>query len=296
MGARPSQFKKGGGFLNGVDGQITGYQWTDEFNGEPFKGGKDKTGKARFHSLYFVPSVRVDGAEEDITTTLFAGGYDDFEVSDDGLTITPHEEGRQLGQNTAFYTFINSLVKPEHGDGFPEERLSEDDINYEPIIGSRVRFEQRVNADNNKKLGKRKDKRTGKEYDRQDLVVSEVYSLPGETQSVTKASTVGSKVIVGTMSSKVTGGNGKITKKVDTSVADLAAATLASILAANKGTITKQKLGMRITNNLMKHPQREDVRKWLADDDNLGGLAFATFDPATSVISLDADSGNKIPF
>src|SRR5213593_1624882 len=88
MGARPSSFKKGGGFLNNVDGTFKGYQFTDEFNGEPFNPkAKGKDGKPRFHSLYFVPSVRVDGADEDVTTTMFVGGFDDWNVSNDGLTI-----------------------------------------------------------------------------------------------------------------------------------------------------------------------------------------------------------------
>ena len=41
-GARPSSFKKGGGFLDGVDLTIVDYQFTDEFNGQPFKPGKIK--------------------------------------------------------------------------------------------------------------------------------------------------------------------------------------------------------------------------------------------------------------
>jgi hypothetical protein len=81
MGARPSAFRKsGGGFLNQVDGVIAGYEFTDEFNGVAFVPGK-VAGKDKFHSLYCVLSARVDGAEEDVTTTLFVGGADDFEVS-----------------------------------------------------------------------------------------------------------------------------------------------------------------------------------------------------------------------
>ena len=61
MGARPSSHRKAGGFLNGVDGTILDYQFTDAFNGEPWKPGKvkdKKTGKIkdRFHTLYGVLS------------------------------------------------------------------------------------------------------------------------------------------------------------------------------------------------------------------------------------------------
>ena len=122
MGARPSSFKKSGGFLNGVDGVISGYQFTDEFNGVAFVAGKDpKTKKERFHSLYTVLSVRVDGADEDVTTTLFTGGADDFEVTDDGHTLSPIEEGRELGANTPFAKLVVSLVEA----GFPESRSEE---------------------------------------------------------------------------------------------------------------------------------------------------------------------------
>ena len=112
MGARPSTYKKGGGFLNGVDGTITGYQWTDEFNGKAFVAGRDpKTKKERFHSLYLVPTVRVDGADEDVNTTLFAGGYDDYEVSEDGLTLTDPAGGDvSIGANTAAGKLLQSLV------------------------------------------------------------------------------------------------------------------------------------------------------------------------------------------
>src|SRR6266404_1481139 len=175
MGARPSSFKRGGGFLNGVDAVITGYTWTDAFNGKEFVAGKDpKTKKDKFHSLYFVLSARADGAEEDVTTTLFAGGFEDFEVSDDGHTLTPVEDGRELGGGTAFAKLLTSLVEA----GFPETNLSETEINYEPIIGTRVRFVQRVNAEDTKKLGKQVDKKTGKQYERKDLIIETVYDLP----------------------------------------------------------------------------------------------------------------------
>jgi hypothetical protein len=177
MGSRPSQFKKGGGFLNGVDGVITGYRFTDEFNGKAFEGGKDpKTKKEKFHSLFCEVSVRVDGADEDVTQHLFAGGYDDFEVSEDGLTLTNPAGGEcNIGGNTSTAKFFGSLVAA----GFPEDNFSDDpdSVNFEPAIGARVKFVQRKDEESTRKLGKRKDKKTGKEYDRTDLVIDAVYEV-----------------------------------------------------------------------------------------------------------------------
>lgn len=279
MGARPSSFKKGGGgFLNNVDGVISGYEFTDEFQGEAFKAGK-VNGKEKFHSLYAVLSARVDGADEDVTTTLFVGGADDFEVSEDGHTLVPVEEGRELGANTSFAKLISSLVEA----GFPETNLPEDVINFESIIGTRVRFVQRTDVEGTKKLGKRKDKKTGKEYDRQDLVIDQVYSLPGT--EVAAKSTVAAKA------GKVASKPGKVAAKGATAaagvdVAELSVETANAILKEAGGSITKAKMGMKLIAKLMKHPEREAVRKFLHDDENLSG--YFSYDAETTTISIAA--------
>lgn len=287
MGARPSQFKKGGGFLNNVDGVITDYQFTDEFNGEPFKAGKDpKTKKEKFHSLYCVLSVRVDGADEDVTTTLFVGGADDFEVSDDGHALTPAEDGRELGAGTPFAKLITSLVEA----GFPETNLPEDEINYESIIGTRVRFTQKKDEEGTKRLGKRKDKKTGKEYDRQDLVIDQVYDLPGSAAPAKAGKAAPAKA-------------GKGGKAQAPDVSELALDTLKAVLKRAGGSIAKGKpLSMAVLAKLMKHPQREEVRLFLLEDSNLQEFADAddsdvTFNAKKGVITLvqadgDDDSDN----
>ena len=311
MGARPSQFKKGGGFLNNVDGVITGYQFSDEFNGEPFKPGRDpKTKKDRFHSLYVPLSVRVDGADEDVTTTLFAGGFDDFNISEDGLTIWDAEygteeeaiaagaEARQLGANTSLAKFINSLVRPvdDPDNGFPEESLPEESINFEPIIGTRVRFVQR--DDESMKGKKRKDKKTGKEYNYQNLLVSTVYSLPGAEQEPAPAPKKGTKPVgkvaakpLGKTATKpVAGKTGTVppkkSEKVD--IPELAQQILQTVLTESGGTTTKTKLGMKVLAKLMKQPDvRESVRTWLFDDNNLSDIEGVTYNKAKGTITLD---------
>lgn len=280
MSSRPSAFKKGGGFLNGVDGVISNYEFTDFFNGKPFVAGRNPTTKKeKFHTLYVRLSVRVDGADEDTTTTLFAGGYDDFEISEDGHTLTPVEDGRELGANTSWAKFITSLVEA----GFPEANLPEDAIDFSSIIGTRARFVQRVDADTTKKLGKRKDPKTGKEYDRQDLIIDQVYDLPGKGAAAKSAKTAPAK--------------GKATKpavveEAGEDIQELSSATLLAILEKNDGTMVKSKLSLPILKELgTKHPQREAVRTYLADDANLAELAEAgviTFNKKNGQIAVAA--------
>jgi len=271
MGARPSSFRKsGGGFLNGVDGVITGYTFTDEFNGEPFKPGRDpKTGKERFHALYCVLSVRVDGADEDVTTTLFVGGADDFEVSEDGHVLSS-EEGRELGAGTAFAKFITSMVEA----GFPEARLPEDSIDFTSIIGTRGRFIQRANEEDTKRLGKRKDKKTGKEYARTDLVIDQVYELPADEAEAAPAPKAKGKPAAG-----------KAAKGED--LTQLTTDTLLAILAdAPNNTINRKNLATKVIMKLTKHPKREDVRGIMTSEDFLQGENGWSYDAKSGAVTL----------
>ena len=292
MGARPSSFKQGGGFLNGVDATLTDYQFTDEFNGEEYRPGKIKdfrTGKPvdKPHSLNVFVSFRVDGADQDTTTTLkAAGNFEDWEVSEDGHTVTPIQDGQKLPSGTAWYKFIASLCQPTNGaEGFPVDRLSDDDdptVNYEPIIGTRVRLVQQVDEDRTKRFGPKKDKKTGKEYERKDLVVEAVYDLPVAARKAN-----GQSAAPGKAKSAV---KSKATKPAADDVAEFAAETLRDILADNDGKIAKSKLSMKILNKLMKHPQREDVRKYLGNDENLAGIEGVCYDVSdkNQIVSLEA--------
>ena len=167
--ARPSAFKQaGGGFLNGVDGVISDYEFTTELPG----GGSAKK-NSDFTSLFFKLSAMVDGSDEPVTTNLFVGSADDFSIDDDGKTLTPVDDNGGLRANTNFSLFINDLVKA----GFPESNLPEDAINFEAIIGTRVRFVQVIDEAAKKKGLKQKAK-NGKEYDRTRPSVEQVYALP----------------------------------------------------------------------------------------------------------------------
>jgi hypothetical protein len=295
MGARPSGYKKSGGFLNGVDGTITAYRFTDDQPSKDgpvaFKAGKvkgtDGKLKERFHTLYMELSARADGAKEDVTTHLFGGGYDDFTVSEDGLTLTAIEDGAPvtLGGNTDVARFVTSLVEA----GFPETNFDEDEtqINFEPMVGARVRFVQRRDEEATKKFGKRVDKRTGKSYDRQYLVVDQVYDLAqAETKTNGAAKTI--KKAAAAPAKAVTPAKGtKPAKAAAEDVSELATQTLLDILGENDNSIQKIKLSTRILQRLMKHPQRDDVRKWLFNDENLAGIEGVSYDQAEGTISVE---------
>lgn len=292
MGSRPSQFKKGGGFLNGVDLTLADYQWTDEFNGEPYVAGKMKDSKGKTmekpHSLYMALSVRVDGADEDTTTTIRAGNYDNYEVSEDGHTLTAAEGGPcSISDKCAVAKFIGSLCKPiGGGDGFPEDSFSDDpdSIDFSPMLGTRCRTVQKTDAERTKEFGKRKGK-DGKEYERQDLVVEQVYEVPGTKQVSKPATTTKTAKVV----TKAAGGkpNGKV-QEVD--VAELAGVALQEMLAKSGSPLLKTKLSVLTlsTPALKGNPAREDVRKFLANDENLEALVeagvIASYDRASKQI------------
>ena len=313
MSARPSSFRRGGGFLNEVDAVIRDYQWTDEFNGEPFKPGKFKRpdGKAvdRPHSLNFFLSARVEGATEDTTVTLKAApDFDNFEVSEDGHVLTSADGGEcSLSANSQVGKFITSLCEAGAIEGtFSEAELSDDpnSVDVTPIIGLRVRFRQRNYSAEEleavKRLGapeKRKGK-DGKEYSRQTLVVDQVY----EREEVQAAKPATRRGISTSTAKPVTRSNGKVTKSVEpdaVDVAEEASAALIGYVAATKsakapnGALPKAKVRVKVlTDPAFKDDTdlRDEVYKWLASDKNLEAIDGVEYDKTdkNQVISLSA--------
>lgn len=286
MGARPSTFRRGGGgFLNGVDGVISGYRWTDQFNGEDFEPGKKPgTKEDKFHSLFMELSARADGADEDVTQNLFAGNYEDFEISEDSLTLTAKDGGDcSIGGNTAAAKFVASLCEA----GFPESKFDEDpeSINFEPMVGSRVRFGQAVVMGKDGKPRKRiakKGKFKGREFDDTTTVVEQVYESGGKKGAAPKDAKAG------------TGKKGKAAKEdaEDDSVESLATAFLLKIVAANKNKFGKGKLSMQLLkpeNGLFKHPEREAIRKLLNSDKFLNTEDGWKYDEDKEVITIEEE-------
>ena len=181
MGFR-SAIKKGGGFLSNVDGEITGYEFTDKFKGETKAG----------EWCYFVPSIKVDGANDDIDQHLFIGGNDRYDISKDGQELTMADGSPvTFGYSTPFGKFMDSLIEK----GFDESDLPDleggDALNLTALIGRRFRFKQEVDEKANANLGKRKVKKNGKtvEYDRTNTVIDAVLGAPatGKQQSANRA-------------------------------------------------------------------------------------------------------------
>jgi len=271
MGARPSSFKRGGGYLNGVDAAITGYSF---LVGETstIKNG-DRKGED-FTPLSLVPSFRVDGADVDQSQRLLIGEATFFgEVSDDGLTLaTP--AGQSIGANTEAGLFIASLVEA----GFPEENFSDsdDEINFAPMVGSRVHLVQVVNVEKTKRQGQQTGK-DGKKYDLKDLKVKAVLS-------------------VGTGAPKAAGKSakpaaGKAAKVVETAdVAQLSADVLLAILNDAKvcpeGTILRAKLPVQIAKKTASSPHKDAIRKTIYSDEFLtteAGWAYDKDDPSQTI-------------
>lgn len=272
-GARLSSFKRGGGFLNNVDGVITGYQFTDEFPGGD-SGSKKKKGD--FNALYCILSARVDGAEDDVTTTLFAGGADDFEISEDGHTLEPLAEGGGMRANTPFFKFLESLI--EHN--FPETNFPEDVINFEAMIGTRVTFVQVVDEEATKKLGKKKSKDGKKEYNRTDLKVSAVLALPAVAGA--KASKSAAAPAKG-----ATKGKPAPEPEAD-DLNDEAVEALMNVLADADGSIQRAKLSVKIAQKVgLKNPNRAELSKLVFSEEFLGTEQGWSYDKKKQTVSAE---------
>ena len=279
--------KSGGGFLNGVDATITGYEYTDEFNGKPFVAGKKPNGEPRFHSLYCRLDTRVAGAVEDASTSLFMGGFEDWTVDEGGHTLSQinEDDPRVLGNGTGYSYFIESLVAAEPRI---EAVLGDDyDAGYDltSLIGLRVRFVQQVDVEATKKAGKAKNKEGVPTYDRKNLVVEAVYELP-------KSGKKASGKAAGTTSAT---GKGKAAQAAadapDADVESLAKDTLQSIVVASGGTIDKTKLNMALLKSLLKRKDldqavRESVRQLAFSNAFLESCDGIVFDAVGGTIAL----------
>lgn len=274
--------KQGGGFWNNVDGTITGY----EFTTTPPGAGKGK--KATDEWIYFVPSVRVDGAEEDTNQHLFLGASERYEISDDGQTLTSIEGSvTSIGARTPAGKFLDSLI--EHG--FPESNLPDleggEPLNLEAIIGTRVRLQQIKDVEGTAKRGKRKDAKTGKEYDRTDSVVSQVYDLPkaGKQASAGKPA-VATK---GVKNGKPNGLDRELLAKADKVVLDLIEA---AVDKKNKtGEIPISKLSVGTLRLLSGDSDKEAVRKLVNSEEyRVAASARGAFqyDSEAETVSIEA--------
>jgi hypothetical protein len=286
--ARPSAFKAGGGKLNGVTATLTGY----EFGEFPFEAKNPKARKKRAadasNAIFFNASWRVDGAEEDIIDPIQAAWDNEFEVSEDGKTLTPLDDSNQLGQKTNFYRWLATLCSPvSGGDGFPEDDLSEDEINYESVVGHRMRLTQETDEYADKKRGLRKNDKGVPTYHNTRTVVDEYFGVAEVVKPARKVAGKNGQTAASTKSTKAAKGNGHATDVSEDAVRAFADETLARIMAEAKGgTLAKSKLSVKSIMLLADDPRREDVRKLFFDDAYLMAQDVCDYDKAKQVLTL----------
>jgi len=272
---RSSNVKRGGGFLNNVDATISAFDFEV---GDTVAIKKGERKGEDFTPLYLVPSFVQDSGGDAVSQRLLVGDAAQFgPVSDDGKTLDLG--GSKISAYCDAWKFIESLITPlDGGDGFPDERFDEDETtwNLVPAEGTRVHLVQEVNPEKTKRQGKQKGK-DGKEYDRKDLKVKSVLSVPEVV-----AKKIGVKPIA-------KGKPGKAAKAEVVTVAEVAESTLRDILAAQKdNTIPKARLKMKVFAAFTAaHPNkgmRDEVIKYLQDDDNLGFDGIEVSDDAITAV------------
>lgn len=286
--ARPSDMYKGGGALNGVDGTVVALRFTDEFFGKPFEPGKIKTTEGKSidkpHTLNVDISIQLDGADEAVTRTLkAAGNYDAWVVSEDGSSVSHTEDPeRTLPQGTAWGKLVTSMVE----SGLPEDEFPTDEISYQFIVGKRFRFIQKVDEERTKKYGQKENRKSGKSFDRTDLLVDVYYADAPAVQPAKTAAQFKTAVKPTGKSTSATRTNGS-GKAAASPVQALAESTLIDILKKQKeNEIAKSKLSMAVLRALGKHDDREAVRNLVFTDEFLNLQNGWVYDEATETVAL----------
>jgi len=264
MGLRDAFSKKGGGRLNNVDATVVDYEFSTTF---PYEAKGKTTGKkSTFNTLWFNASIKTDGAEEAVVEPIFAGDADQWDISEDGHSVSPKEGA----DRASFFGSIVPLLDEMITAGFPEpDYEAGGDIDLSSLVGERFRFVQVVDEEATKRMGKQIDKKDPKKsYDRKRLGVTEYH---GAVEEVAAAPAKTSTFARGGK----TNGAAKNAKNVKTKEADelveYADSVLVDLLTAAKGnTIKKADLGSLSTRKLLGNPKRLAVQKLLSSDEYLG--------------------------
>lgn len=275
--------KSGGGFMNNVDGVVSANVFTTEL-----PGGGVQTGD--FTKLFYRISVQQDGSEKVDETSLDAGNADDFVISEDGMTLTPKEDGAKLWGDTPFVRLYASMVTNAGDSGFEDVDPGDGTISIAHVPGTRVRLVQvkdQSRMDQNIKwfkkdrkkaslkvneLGQRKGK-DGKYYDERSLEVAQVYSIGNSVGGVKPAaSTSAPKKPVNT--TKPLGAK-KVATISDTDLREKTKEIVVQVVEAAKDKkMAKTGLSIAVTRRFQQDDLkdniqlRDDVRK-LANQDEL---------------------------
>jgi hypothetical protein len=254
--------KSGGG--SSTEGVIVDYTFMDEF---PFGDGKSK--KSDNDNIYLLLVIRPDGVEDGDEESynkrsLYLGSGQYLRIEDEGKTlVSSDDEGTpRLYDQGEVFKFIESL----EAAGFPAESrfpdpTEEKKINFEGMIGWRIRVVNEIDEEATKEYGKRKvtkGKHKGKEFNRTYTKVTKVF---GEEEAPTK----GGKSTKSTKSTKSAkdedADEDNDTPTVSNKVADKF--LLALIGAQPKEQIEKSALALAITRYAAKTKMDEDERNAL---------------------------------
>lgn len=158
-----------------TEGVITDYAFMDTF---PFgDGDKDDDND----NIYMLLEVTPDGADEPNKRSLYLGSGQYLKIEDDGKTLVSSDDDGtpRLYDGGEVFKFIESL----EAAGFPAESRfpdinEEKKINFEGMIGTRIRVVNEIDEEATKKFGKRKvtkGKHKGKEFNRTYTKVTKVF-------------------------------------------------------------------------------------------------------------------------
>ncbi len=270
MGVNPKSFKSGG-ILNGKDVTWTGYQF--QVKTFPARSADETPWSPVNCEIRF----RIDGADEDIKQYLKMGNAEAWGgISADGLRLlTP--EGQTLSSGNQLAILLASFEKA----GFPADVFDADDtpeyISMEHLVARKPRFriETPINEEKTAQWGKQKNKTTGKEYDRRDLVATKFY---GYTVNA-----------VPQKGAKTASGASGTTNAAPVDLRVVANTTVANLLRKSGGSLAKGKLPTKVTAELgSKHPQLDEARRFIYSDEylNSGGDGTFGYDADTQTLTL----------
>ena len=308
MGSRLGGMK-GGGFLNNVDATFVDYEFTNAFpGGEP--GDKPE--------IFAVLTIRPDGADEPVQTTLRGGSGQYLDIQDGHTLVNPEGQAARIWDKADLYRFLESVEEAGVADGGLDD-TEPSVLSFTSLIGRRMRFvqekdEARMAARAKAGLNpKREDKNTGKEYDFTRLIVTEVYDdappLAPVKQHVAQSAAEARRRTAQAAATKPTatkakagarggaptpfarGGKPNGAAAAATGAGDLdieATAKLKSILDANGGEVLRSDLTRLVTTLLLteKNPRREVLRKRIYSPEFLGSAEGIAFDEVAQTVSL----------
>lgn len=236
-----------GGFLNDVNGTITGYNFeTKEWEKKNPKKGQSKT----YETLTLGLTIRPDGAEEDVQQFLPCGFFysDTAQVSEDGQTITGlDDEGNEeeltagvIDEGSEAEKFLTSLFEAAEGSDV-EIDVPDTASELSALVGLRVTFGKVANRDRQIEIGRArllKDARTASEKQKAKAATEDEAFEAGkdiDKKDKTKSYNIGDLVVTAVLGREDGG------KKKGGKAASKPAAKTVSAKPAGKVTAGKKK-------------------------------------------------------